>query len=394
MGNKPTVPAARETPSYRYVDTAEALEQLCAQLADAEWVAVDTEFVRERTYYPRLCLIQLSTPELNACVDALRLKRLDPVLDILFDPAVIKVMHACRQDMEVFFHLCERLPAPVFDTQVAAPVLGLPHQVGYAALVAELLGVQLDKAHTRTDWCQRPLSEGQLTYAIEDVLYLGPLYLRLRDELQRLERLEWLKEDFAALTDSSLYRNPPGDAWKRIRGAARLKGPQRAVLKALAAWRERTARRADLPRSWLLRDDALLDIARARPRELAQLDRLRSLKKATLEHYGEELLDLVRESAHETPPRLDARARSLSLEQEALLDVMMSLVHVKGAEYGIDPAVIASRNDLVKVLDADRNAAVMHGWRHKVVGRDLIALLDGHLSLHADNGVLRLVPDD
>lgn len=388
MGSRPG------TAEFTYVETAAELERICARIAGTDWLAIDTEFIRESTYYPRLCLLQIATADLNACIDPLRLERLDPLLAVLFDPAVTKVMHACRQDMELFFHLFERLPAPVFDTQVAAPLLGLPCQAGYATLVEELMGIRLDKSHTRTDWARRPLSAEQLAYAVEDVCHLGPLYLRLRDDLQRLGRLDWLDEDFAVLTDPELYRNPPQSAWKRIRGGARLSGPQLAALQALAAWRETRARDEDMPRAWLVRDEALLDIARMRPRDREQLGRLRSLKKDTMTRYGAELLDAVTRSADKEAPPAPAKGQPPAPGQEALVDVMMALVRVKGAEHGINPAVIASRNDLVRLLNRDADASVLHGWRKKLVGRALVELLNGRLTLRAGDGRLKLEDDD
>ena len=192
-----------------YVDSPAALGDLCNRLAGAEWIAVDTEFLREKTYYPQLCLLQVGTPAVTACVDPLALTDLGPLLDLLYDPAIAKVFHACHQDLEIFYNLRGSVPGPVFDTQIAAPLLGHPEQMGYAGLVEALLGVTLEKAHARADWTRRPLPESQLRYAADDVIYLAQLYPVLRAELAKHGRLQWLADDFAALGDPERYASHP-----------------------------------------------------------------------------------------------------------------------------------------------------------------------------------------
>ncbi|HKJ09429.1 MAG TPA: ribonuclease D, partial [Gammaproteobacteria bacterium] len=208
------------------VDTPEALAELCRRLDGCDWLALDTEFHREKTYYPQFCLLQLATPELVAWVDPLTVPDLGPLLELLNGEQIVKVFHAARQDLEIFYHLTGRVPAPVFDTQVAAPLLGHPDQAGYGALVSAVLGVNLSKGHARADWTRRPLPAKQLEYALDDVRYLARLYPQLRDELQQRGRLQWLAEDFAALVDPAQYENPPASAWRRIRGTDRLRAAQ------------------------------------------------------------------------------------------------------------------------------------------------------------------------
>ena len=237
----------------QYIDSAPELARFCLQLSGADWFALDTEFLREKTYYPKLCLLQVATPDSVACIDPLALDTLDPILDLVFDPGITKVMHSARQDMEIFYHLRGAAPGPVFDTQVAALLLGYPDQIGYGNLVSEVLNVRLEKLHTRADWSIRPLTQDQVSYAADDVIYLVDVYLNLRNRLVERGRLEWLDEDFARLSSDALYSNPPEDAWLRVKGGNRLKGAALAVLQALAGWRETLAQQRDRPRGWILR---------------------------------------------------------------------------------------------------------------------------------------------
>ena len=235
-----------------YIDSHAALEALCTRLSGTEWLALDTEFIRERTYYPRLCLLQVSNGDVAACIDPLAIDDLGPLLDILFDSRTLKILHAARQDLEIFLHDYQRLPMPVFDTQPAAALLGHGDQIGYANLVKQLLQVDLPKDQSCTDWSQRPLDEQQRRYALDDVIYLGQLYLHLRGNLFDRERLQWLAADFAPLADPATYYPDPNDMWQRTKGRQQLRGRQLAVLQRRAAWRETEARARDLPRMWVL----------------------------------------------------------------------------------------------------------------------------------------------
>ncbi len=364
--------------ALQYIDTRAGLESLCARLAGHDWLALDTEFIREDTYFAKPCLIQVAVPGITACVDTLALPDPGPLLARLLDPEVTKVLHASHQDMEIFYHLCDgRLPAPVFDTQLAAPLVGLAGQASYASLVSEVLGVSLDKAHARTDWSRRPLSPEQIDYAADDVRWLGPLFLELRRRLVALDRLEWLEEDCAAISDPARYANPPGDAWKRIRGAVQFNGSQHQMLRALAAWRETRARNENRPRGWLLRDDALLDLARLLPSSQAELEAIRTLPPKTAARHGPALLDLAREARTgaaddgATPPDTER----LSDEEKKTLKRLGERVRRKAAELSIDPAAIAARRDLLALLHGDPAAALLRGWRRGVVGEELLTLL-------------------
>ena len=375
-----------------YCASPAELEALCRRLRDAPALAVDTEFLREKTYHARLCLLQLASDELVAVVDPLAVPDLSPLLDVLYAPSVLKVMHAARQDLEILHRLRGRPPAPVYDTQLAAALLGHPEQVGYGALVAAELGVELDKGQARTDWARRPLEPEQLAYAADDVRYLLPLYRRQQAALAARGRSGWLEEDMAALSDPAAYDEDPEAAWRRVKGAARLAGGQRAVLQALAAWRERTAAAADRPRRWILGDEVLLDLARRMPRDRRALGRVRGLSEGFLARHGDEVLACIararalpRERWPAAPP-----ARRPDPAAEALADVLMAVVRLRAAEAEVAPAVLATRRDLERVARGERDGPLFRGWRRELVGRWLADFLDGGGRLRVADGLLSL----
>lgn len=378
--------------SFEYIDDQGELPRVCAALNDAPYLCVDTEFMREKTYYPRLCLLQLASPDGVFCIDPLRIDDLSPVLDLLYRTDILKVLHAAKQDLEIFYHLRTQVPAPVYDTQVAAALLGHNDQVGYGTLVQQELGVTLDKAHTRTDWSQRPLEAGQLRYAADDVIYLRQIYVRQREALEKLGRSRWLQEDFQALVDPDQYAAHPEQAWQRVKEARRLKPAQLGILQRLAAWRERRAMDLNRPRRWVMRDEILVELARRAPTGLAALERVRGLEKGQVDRLGAELLREIEAGralpAHELPtaePRL-----TLSPEQEALVDAMMAVLRLRAASESLSPAMLANRSTLAQLVQGDDDVAVLHGWRGALVGEQLRALLDGRLWLGTEQGMLRL----
>lgn len=372
-----------------WIDTPAALEALCSRIRTADWIALDTEFMRERTYYPQLCLIQLATPEVVACVDPLALPGLQPLLDVLADTRIIKVLHAARQDLEIFFNLTQKVPAPIFDTQLAASFAGFPDQVGYGNLVESLLGVHLEKGHTRADWSRRPLPDGAIRYAADDVRYLRDVYLKLREELARRGRLDWVDRERATLENPATYRNDPHQAWQRLRGLQRFKPRQLGIAKNLAAWREQHAIAENLPRQWVLKDDLLIDMARQQPATLEALQQLRGMNESTVRRHGTELLALLRDQqATATPPVASAR---LDPAAEALLDALVTVVRIKSVEAGVSPAQLATRADLERLVRGERDLGVLTGWRFDTVGQTLLRLLEGKLSLTVRDGRLCLL---
>ena len=373
-----------------YIDTPDQLRDLCNRISSSPWIVLDTEFLREKTYFPKFCLLQIAANDVVACVDPLALESLDPLFEILYDPGITKVFHSGRQDMEIFFHLCGKLPGPVFDTQIAAPLLGLGEQISYAAMVAELLAVNLAKSHSRTDWTRRPLSPEQLRYAADDVIYLEQAYLAMLPRLEKLGRLSWLIDDFEELLDPSNYQNPPESAWQRIGGANQLKNKPLSIIQSLAAWREQTARSQDLPRGWVLKDDALLDLARQQPITLEELKLVRGIDERVLKRHGAVICRLIQEASSRNPAPLDRKTRSdkKTIEQESVLDLLMAVVRLRAAQNTLNPAILASRKDLEQLFDGDPHARLLHGWRKAMVGDELTSVMQGKITLKIEDGNL------
>ncbi|OOZ41019.1 ribonuclease D [Solemya pervernicosa gill symbiont] len=377
-----------------YIETPAALTDLCNRLSGAEWIAIDTEFMRETTYYPKLCLLQVGIPGLAALVDPLALDNLDPLLDLLYDPKVTKVLHACRQDLEILFHMRGELPAPIFDTQIAAPLLGYQEQIGYASLVEKRLNISVDKSHTRADWTHRPLSEAEQQYAANDVIHLCALYPELRSELEERGRLAWLDDDFTALSDPALYVNAPEKAWLRIKMINKFRGVQLAVLQALAQWREQTAQNDNRPRNRLMRDDALGDIARMTPDDMESLARIRGLHERLVKRYGKSILDLIKASRENEPKPLPAfkKPSKPSIEQEALVDLLNAVVHLRAAEQQLSPTQLAPRKQLQQLVMGSEDIELMRGWRKQLIGDELRRVLSGELTIGVANGSLVVAP--
>jgi len=378
----------------RYVDTPDALEMLCRDLQPATVLALDTEFIREKTYRARLCLIQIATDDLIACVDPLALNDLDPLLAIIHDPRRLKVLHAAHQDLEIFHDRDGRIPAPVFDTQIAATLLGFPDQVGYGTLVEGLLGVKLEKGHARTDWARRPLEAEQIAYAADDVRYLRQLYPLIRERLESAGRADWLEEDFRALADPARYARPDEEAWRRVSGHGRLRPAQLVVLRALAAWREAKARERDKPRKWILGDEVLLELARRAPADRTALERIRGLTPPLIRQHGDTLLLLIREARaqpREQWPDAPRRERPTP-EQEGLADLLMACVRILGQQHGISPATLTTRKEVERLVRGERDLPLLQGWRAKLAGHTLLELLQGRLALQVQEERVVTVP--
>jgi len=376
-----------------YIATPEALHDLCGRLRSSPWLAVDTEFLRERTYRAQLCLVQLSNRDEVAVIDPLAIDDLGPLLDLLHDPMIVKVLHAARQDLEIFHDIDGRVPQPLFDTQIAATLAGYGDQMGYADLVRQVLGVALDKSQTRTDWSARPLADEQLSYAADDVRHLGTLYETLRQKLDEGGRLAWLSDDFTALADPAKYRNDPDEAWHRVRGGGRLRGGQLAALRLLAAWRERRAAEANRPRRWIIDDAGLLTLAKSRPTRSEQLGRIRGLSDGLVRRHGSDLLELIRTSG-DLPQEKPVEPRKTPLEprQEALIDALTGLLRLSAAEHGVTVSALATRRDLEALVRGEHDIPLLHGWRHGLVGAELERFLAGGAVLRSSDRGLVLGP--
>jgi len=368
------------------IETTAELAAACKELAKSDFITIDTEFLRETTFWPELCLIQMASPTTEVIVDPLA-KGIDltPFFELMADTKVLKVFHAARQDIEIIFNRGGLIPHPIFDTQVAAMVCGFGDSVSYDQLVSRTKGVQIDKSSRFTDWSRRPLSEKQLDYALADVTHLRDAYLYLKDELEREGRSSWLSEEMDVLEARETYDMHPDDAWQRLK--MRLRKPQElAILKYVAAWREREARARNVPRSRVLKDDAIYEIAQQQPKDTEALGRLRTIPKgwersssgaAVIEAVNEALAlpkaDMPHVPRHTQAPEGAAAAVEL-------LKVLLKLISEK---HGVAPKVIANSEDLDKIAAEGEKAEVsaLHGWRRELFGEPALQLIKGEIAL-------------
>ena len=376
----------------QFVDSVAELQTLCQKMRQEPWLAIDTEFLREKTYYPKFCLLQIATLEWVACVDPIALQdNLDELFAIINDPAIIKVIHSCRQDVEIFYQLSGKLPAPVFDTQLVAPLLGYQESAGYAMLVSGFLNINLSKIHTRTDWSQRPLSAEQIQYAADDVIYLAKIYQMMQQKLHALGREDWLKEDFEQLMNEDLYDIPPEDAWLKIRGKNKLTGKQLAIVQVLAEWREQVAKKDNRPKNWVLRDEHILDMAKLQPDNLRALSEIRGINDGFVRRSGKQICQLIVKARDLPGLKLKNKgSNKKTQQQEAVLDLLTGVVRLRAEENSLNPVILASRKDLEQLLFDDQDSSLLHGWRYSMVGQELQQLLAGKVSLTIDKQKLVL----
>jgi len=349
-------------PDAIWIDQADELPALARTLESQAWIGVDTEFLRERTFFPKLCLLQLAAGGQIWCVDTLRIASLDPLMPALTAAASRKVIHAARQDLEAVYLSARRVMSPVFDTQIAAGCIGLKPQVGYAELVKTLLDVTVPKGQTRTDWSKRPLTREQLEYAADDVLYLGEVASHLSKRLRELERDHWVAEDCRALNDKQLYEPDPAQAWMRLRGLGQLAPGARGRAKAIAIWREKLARTRDLPRAWLLPDAAIFSTAQGESPPLN--DSLAASLKLALEAAVDD--------AGDQEPSQDARPTP---EQKVLIERLAKIVDARAAELNVSAEILAPRGELKALAMGRRESHALTGWRLQEIGTRLLEAL-------------------
>lgn len=365
--------------------TTESIANFCASLANAEFVTVDTEFMRERTYWPKLCLVQLGGPTESVAIDPL-VKDIDltPLFDLMANPKILKVFHAARQDVEIFYNLTGHVPTPMFDTQVAAMVCGFGESASYETLADKLAGAKIDKSSRFTDWAHRPLTEKQIDYALGDVIHLRKVYTRLRDQLEKSNRIEWVREEMETLTSPSTYKIDPQEIWRRFKWRAD-KPRLRALLRELAAWREVECQRLNVPRNRVVRDEALMEIAYHPPASTHDLARIRGLGTGFAEgRQGAEVLAAV-ERAQAVPlnqcPSGDPR-RILPPGLGPVMDLLKVLLKQVSEEHGVAPKLIATTDELEDIAaDDTANVAALHGWRRELFGNLALALKHGELAL-------------
>ena len=381
---------------YLTIENEEDLGKFCEQLKGSPWLAVDTEFERTQTYFPELCLLQVANADIAAIIDPIAIADLDPFFEVLYDKSITKVFHSGHQDLEIFFNLKGSVPTPIFDTQIAAPLLGYAEQIGYAKLVHQLSGVELGKAFTRSDWKQRPLKQGQLEYAINDVTYLGAAYVQFVEKLEKLNRLAWLEKDFSEMTNPDRYQPDPEHIWKKIREAKKLKGKKLAVLQKLAAWREITARKKNRPRNWLMRDDAIVDMAQLLPEDLNALKKIKGLQDKFVKNHGVELLKLIHSAKELTPEPIANIRQSVKLtgQQEAMVEVLSVIVRLQAQIHQMNPTALASKKELQAFVQNQDESILQSGWRKPLIGDALTEFMSGNQSISLIDNKLSIVTNE
>ena len=377
------------------ITTTAELQAFCDKIKGQPFVAVDTEFMRETTYWPKLCLIQAASPNAEAVIDPLAEDiDLEPFLEILRDPSIEKVFHAARQDVEIFNNL-NAMPTPLFDTQVAGMAAGFGEQIAYDALVRQMLKVEIDKSSRFTDWARRPLTDAQLHYAVGDVTHLAKLYPMLRTRLEKEGRLAWVVDEMQGLADPAMYDVSPENAWKRLR-PRRHTAKYLAIFKAVAAWRERTAQLRDQPRGRILKDDAIDEIATQAPTDADALDRLRSVPKGfSGSRFGPDLLAAIREALKDPEayaPVIEKTKHQPSPAAGAVVELLKVLLKARSEDAGVASKLIATVSDLEQIANDDNaRTPALAGWRREAFGEDALRLKRGELALVLDGTRVRVV---
>jgi len=384
------------------ISTTDRLAAFCANLKNADFVTVDTEFMRERTYYPKLCLVQVGGPESAAAIDPLA-KGIDlaPLYALLANPKILKVFHAARQDVEIFFNATGKVPAPMFDTQVAAMVCGFGEAASYETLALKLAKAKIDKSSRFTDWARRPLTDRQITYAVGDVTHLRTVYEKLKDQLKASGRTEWVREEMEVLTDPATYSPDPYEIWKRlrIRGGKPL---MRAIVRELAVWREKEAQRLDIPRGRVMKDETLMEIAHHAPKTADELAHTRGLPGGFAQgRHGKEILASIAK-AKSLPPEEHPPApakRIMPNGAGAVLDLLKVLLKQVSEEHGVAAKLIASADDLEALAASEHPenetppVKALGGWRRELFGNDALDLKRGKLALAVHGRKIVLMRD-
>ena len=376
-----------------YISTYDELSAFCERAARFDAIAVDTEFLRERTYHPRLCLVQVATPDECAVIDVIAIDNLAPLAILMRDEGTVKVFHACSQDMEVLNYTLGALPAPIFDTQVAAAFLGERMQTSYNGMVHTFCGVTLPKSESLTDWSRRPLTPEQIEYALDDVRYLIKAYRVIMDRLDESGRVDWVLDEIRPLTDRSHYVVDRRVAFKRVKRVNSLTRRQLAVARELAAWREAKAEYANIPRKWLMSDEVLVALSKCPPHDASSLRRVRGTEQLSDADVATALSAIARgESCPADKYPFIARAhKPASPELESVIDLMYALIRLVGERSGVATAMIASRDDLVDYVDRPQDSPLREGWRFELVGTMIDDLLNGDIGLTVKDRALEIL---
>ncbi len=377
---------------YQVITTTDDLLIYIKSIQHCQWLALDTEFIRERTYYPKLCLVQIAAHnedgELQlACIDPLEIDDISALLELLNNRNIIKILHAAHQDLEIFNYLSGEVPQPIFDTQPAASVLGYGDHMGYARLMQQVLKVDLDKSQSRTNWANRPLKQAQLDYAIDDVRYLAQAYPIIRDKLISLGRLDWLDHDFTHFTNPELYAINAMTRWKKVKGLQVLKRQQLAILRELAAWREHLAERKNLPRKWMIKDEILIDLARQQPKDLQMIADMRGINATRTKKYHKVWLTCIKNGLSLTEsecPEINYRKKPTPT-QDKVIDVLMTALSIRAQELDITPAVVTTRKKVASMVLENRKT-LSNDWRGALVNDLFEDILNGSQVLMVQEG--------
>lgn len=376
-----------------YISTYEELSAFCERAAQFDAIAVDTEFLRERTYHPRLCLVQVATPDECVVIDVIAIDNLAPLAILMRDEGTVKVFHACSQDMEVLNYTLGALPVPIFDTQVAAAFLGERMQTSYNGMVHTFCGVTLRKSESLTDWSRRPLTPEQIEYALDDVRYLIKAYDVIMERLDEAGRVSWVLDEIKPLTDRSHYVVDRRVAFKRVKRINSLTRRQLAVARELAAWREAKAEYANIPRKWLMSDEVLIALSKRPPRDAGSLRRVRGTEQISDADVASALIAIARgESCPPDKYPFIARSHKPSApELESVIDLMYALIRLVGERSGVATAMVASRDDLVEYVDSPQDSPLREGWRFELVGTLIDDLLNGDIGLTVKDRALEIL---
>lgn len=376
-----------------YIATQEMLEDFVARAQSSRALAIDTEFLREKTYYARLCLMQIATDTEEVVIDPFQVRDIKVLAPLMENQRIVKLFHAASQDIEIIYREVGVLPQPVFDTQIAAALLGHTQQIGYASLVHAECGVQLKKIESFTDWSRRPLSDSQLKYAANDVIYLPELYRKMKESLEKKGRLQWLNEDFAKLSDPKNYELDAYDRFRRLKRVSQLSRKQLAAAREVAAWRETEAQRRNIPRKWVITDEQIVESCKREAKNVDDLFMVRGLKERLNTQEAREVVGLVAKGLHspkESWPDLD-RGKKNEPNVDVELDLMNALVRLRSKENGVAFQTLAPHDELARLARGyKKDVALLSGWRKALVGDELVRLLSGKISLSFEDGALKV----
>ena len=376
------------------IDTDQQFVAFLERCKKSPYIAIDTEFLREKTYYPKLCLLQMGIENEIAIVDPFKIRNVAALADVLVDPSIVKIFHACSQDVEILYHETGVVPSPIFDTQIAAAVLGKTQQASYSSLVSQYCDVNLPKKDSFTDWSQRPLSDSQIHYAADDVKYLPQIYYEMLAQLKKKNRLSWLEETFADLSKKEKYEIDPRVRYKKLKRVNQLNARQQAAAREFAAWRELQAQRLNIPRKWVVSDEQIVEACRREARTLDELYMVRGMKESLKTSDARKVLAALIVGLDCPQSELpDVRPKSKNENNvDVILDVMNALVRMRAREHEIAPQTLAPQAELLKLARGHYDdSELMQGWRYTLVGKDLRTLLEGGFALQIHDGNLEII---